>query len=681
MEQHILFIGKNPQLYRAVQQILNKSVYHIHFSSFNEFAHDSHSLEKIDLIVVDTTRFSDEYLHFVHSLKSNQSYHKIPVLALVEASPPRLRYRLVETGVDDYQIIPFDKLDLQVKIRNLLHTNNHNGNYNGAAAKAEPPKSFAILQKISGLLERFNRPLLEFRFDDLVSTILRELKDQLPSHQIVLFHVTGRDLLTSTSMAVDVYPAKEPMELSISGFPSLKNAISQRKPTILKSHSESESFSAYLNSALSIHSQSILVYPLVMKGRVHSLLAVINTSPDKFSNTQYLTVRTFSELIRQAIYVNEIKQVEKNQLDREAWHFYYDFLERIVNKLDFGILVLNRQLEVKFLNEKAAHIFRRSKEDVLNNPLNTVLSEEEVQAILAFKEEDVNTLERPELMIEVGKREKILLGFSVYHYTDDAHQEEGFIVSLKDITIRKELQEEKNRTDRLDSLGNMATGIAHEIRNPLAGIKAIAQTLQEELEEGDQRHEYIKRMIRQVNRLDDLLKSLYLFARPTRPNRAFCSIEDILKDVINSFREELHNKNIQLIETLHSNLPEVYVDDKQIYHVIHNIIKNSIQAINANGEIKVTVKSLQSGTPPSKKLKSLIFGRPYIQIQIQDSGCGIQRENLDKIFNPFFTTKTNAAGLGLSIAYQTVRQNGGLIYFESDVNIGTTCHLILPASD
>jgi nitrogen-specific signal transduction histidine kinase len=351
-----------------------------------------------------------------------------------------------------------------------------------------------------------------------------------------------------------------------------------------------------------------------------------------------------------------------------------------VNKLDFGIMVLDSKHWIKFLNEKAAQIFRVEKEDMLHNSLTNFLSEDEVYAMFTFKQTHVDTLEKPELKIELHKEEKILLGYSVYQYTDEESGEDGYIISLKDITVHKELQEEKDRIERINSLGTMTTGIAHEIRNPLAGIKAIAQTMEEEMDEDDSKREYLRRIIRQTNRLDDILKSLYAFARPTKPNRGSYSIENILRDVIGSLQAHLRTKNIELIETLHSSLPDIYVDAKQIRQVISNILKNSIEAIKSQGEIRISAHSLENGHPVSKEhFKSLIQGKSYVEIHIHDNGCGISQENLDKVFNPFFTTKMMANGLGLTIVYQTVKENGGMIFMESEGHEGTDCYLILPA--
>lgn len=676
MLRKILFLGKKYQAFQFCQQAIDKSHYDLHFLPIRDFRFDSCDPKELSLIIVEAAPLSGDDLDLIHSLKKESSYSDIPILAFVEKNPPRNRYRVVEMGADDYLALPFDRLDLQVEVRNLVSNASLQ-----APPTVEPTKSIDIIKTVNRLLRQFNMPLLSFNSGELVDSLLSELKEMLSAYAIFLCEPKGKFLLQSKYSSPNDL-VNHPLQLKVANFLPLEKAIRLKEPVFLTSTSEKNPFISYIDSVLGVESTGVIVYPLVLGDELNSILLIVKNAPEKFSATHYLVIQIFVELIRHAIHTQEVKRIEKHQLDREAWNYYYDFLERIVNKLDFGIMVLDNNYVVKFLNERAAQIFKMEKEDILHNPLTSFLSEDEARAMFTFKQTHIDTLERPELRIELHKEEKILLGYSVYQYTDEEGGEDGYILSLKDITIRKELQEEKDRVERINSLGTMTTGIAHEIRNPLAGIKAIAQTMEEEMGQDDPKREYLRRMIRQANRLDDILKSLYAFARPTKPNRGSYSIENILRDVIGSLQPHLRTKNIQLIETLSSNLPDIYVDNRQIQAVISNILRNSIEAIKHEGEISVSAHSLDNGHPVTKEhLKSLIQGKRYVEIHIHDNGCGIARENLDKVFNPFFTTKMMATGLGLTIVYQTVKQNNGMIFLESEEHEGTDCYIILPANN
>jgi signal transduction histidine kinase len=235
--------------------------------------------------------------------------------------------------------------------------------------------------------------------------------------------------------------------------------------------------------------------------------------------------------------------------------------------------------------------------------------------------------------------------------------------------------------DRLASLGVMASGIAHEIRNPLAGIKAIAQTFEDELDKTDPKNEYVKRIIKQVNRLDEMLKSLFSYAKPPKPNRQFFHIKELMQDVLSLLKRKIQSQNIKLVQSYDKEIPPVFVDNSQIQQVIFNLLLNGIEAIDKNGEISIKSSRVDPHQEffQRKPFFKKFTENPFVLIAIRDNGCGITPENLQQIFNPFFTTKNFGTGLGLSIVYQIVQENNGIIYYESKVGEGTECFLFLPA--
>lgn len=676
MLHHILLLGKSNKSYQFIQQILERPRYNLKHLSIEEFKNSPLNFEKIDLIILEAIPLSSNDLQLVYTLKKESSNSQIPILALIEEKPPRLRYRLVEMGVDDYLTVPFDRLDLKVKVKNLVKLVNTNHNVENEKNILTEPE---VLPDTNQLLTEFNKSFRSFNEGSSINQGLLNLKEILTAHSVLLFDLQDNDLLTLNSDIPETV-FNDLLEFNIPEFPLLEKAIRFREPIFLNRPSSENGFISYLNSVLQIQISAICIYPLIINSETKFVLVILKANWETFTNNHFLVIEFFAELIRFKSQFIGTEHKDKEQANKKDWDFYFNFLEKIVNQLGFGILAIDKLNQIKFLNEKAAQIFRVSPEEVIYKPLTTLLTQKEIDIMLSFKDDNIDSIERPELKIEVGDKEKILLGFSVYQYTGIDTNDEGFIISLKDITVRKEMEDEKNRIENLNSMGLMTTGIAHEIRNPLAGIKAIAQTLLEELDENDSHREHLLRIIRLVNRLDDLLKSLYAFARPTKPRRDFISIENVLRNVTNSLQKKLSNKNIQMVETFYSNLPDIFVDSEQIKQVLSNVLINSIEAIESEGEIKIAVQTLENGYPISNEhFKSLIQGKPYIKIHIHDDGCGISQSNLRSIFNPFFTTKMLSAGLGLSVAYQTVKQNGGLIYFESETQNGTDCYIILPA--
>ncbi len=249
-----------------------------------------------------------------------------------------------------------------------------------------------------------------------------------------------------------------------------------------------------------------------------------------------------------------------------------------------------------------------------------------------------------------------------------------------EISQTKRLQAEIIRMDRMASLGVLASGIAHEIRNPLAGIKAMAQTLQEELDKDDSKNEYIDRIVRQVNRLDELLKSFFSYARPQRPNPVKCNIPDIVHEVLPLFRRKIKLSNIIVKEVYSRDLKEIFVDFHQIEQVFFNLIINAIDALNEGGTLTIRARLPEETTPIIDRRQRIpkLFSDVYNEITISDTGIGMDLETLNNMYNPFFTTKSNGTGLGLSIVYQIILEHGGQITVDSELGKGTTFRIFLP---
>ena len=295
---------------------------------------------------------------------------------------------------------------------------------------------------------------------------------------------------------------------------------------------------------------------------------------------------------------------------------------------------------------------------------------------------DPKTLPSREMELKRKDDKTVHVGFSVTPRIDNRNQRVGTIISFRDISLIKQMQAEVLRMDRLASLGVLASGIAHEIRNPLAGIKTVAQTLEEDLEPSDGKREYVARIIRQVNRMDDLLKTLFSYARPKSPVPSKCRVQDIINEVKPLMDQRFDNHGIEFIQNYAPDLPAIYVDFQQIQQVFINLFLNALDAMPAGGKLMVSARPAWTLVKPVDRRGHRI-AQPhqrvlYLQVSVTDSGDGIPRENLQAIFDPFFTTKPQGSGLGLSIVYRIIEEHNGDIQVQSEVGKGTTFALLLP---
>lgn len=224
-------------------------------------------------------------------------------------------------------------------------------------------------------------------------------------------------------------------------------------------------------------------------------------------------------------------------------------------------------------------------------------------------------------------------------------------------------EEQMIQQQRLAIIGQLATGAAHEINNPLAVISVKAQMLEKKLSEGD-REKYINVILGQTERIAKITSDLMNFARPTKPQRESARLKDILDQVASVVRARIGPREIRFIDNIPKNLPLVYVDMKQIEQVFINLIINACHAVGTDGKIEISATSSKN----------------YVIVSVKDNGIGIRREDLPKIFDPFFTTKTEGkgTGLGLPISQRIIEINGGKITVESEEGKGATFFVWLP---
>lgn len=230
------------------------------------------------------------------------------------------------------------------------------------------------------------------------------------------------------------------------------------------------------------------------------------------------------------------------------------------------------------------------------------------------------------------------------------------------------------RADRLAVLGELAAGAAHEIRNPLTAIRSTIQYLARDSSDSV-RSEMLNEVISEVDRINKILQGLLSFARPGDLNVTTFNFEELLSQVITLINPTIKKSNVILESVVDAQNPFFSGDKDQLRQVLINILMNSLDAMAGNSvdqekSLKVSIKNVFSGSP----------AMPYLEIIVTDTGCGISDENIEKIFNPFFTTKREGTGLGLAICYGIIRRHEGEIEVVSHKNKGTSIIIYLPQS-
>ena len=223
------------------------------------------------------------------------------------------------------------------------------------------------------------------------------------------------------------------------------------------------------------------------------------------------------------------------------------------------------------------------------------------------------------------------------------------------------------RADRLASIGEMAAGIAHEIKNPLAGISAAVTIIKDDLANADPRYDILEEVLQQVQRLDKTVNDLLFFGKPSMPELACIDINDVLDKTLKFASQHRGLLNIEKRLELAPALPTVYADSKQMQQVFLNIILNAFQAMANGGTLTIATRMISRQE------------RPFVRIDVADTGPGIPPQILEKIFTPFFTTKAQGTGLGLPICCKLINLHSGEIRVASDDRHGTVFTIELPA--
>jgi signal transduction histidine kinase len=224
------------------------------------------------------------------------------------------------------------------------------------------------------------------------------------------------------------------------------------------------------------------------------------------------------------------------------------------------------------------------------------------------------------------------------------------------------------RADRLASIGEMAAGIAHEIKNPLAGIAGVIQVFKKDLAVGDQKRMVLEEVLSQVERMDKAVKNLLSFARPREPKMTLVDINELIGKLLDFLAPQFAKNAIIAERKLSPGLPWLTLDPDLIQQALINIALNAIQAMPEGGRFVVETRAVK---PDGES-------RGSVEIVSYDSGKGISPENLSRIFNPFFTTRQQGTGLGLSITQRIIEQHGGEINVTSSPGKGSSFTIIFP---
>jgi two-component system sensor histidine kinase HydH len=339
------------------------------------------------------------------------------------------------------------------------------------------------------------------------------------------------------------------------------------------------------------------------------------------------------------------------------------YTENVVESIADGLISVDNDRKIVTLNRRAAE-FLGDEENKLKGLKISNIFDMDIETLLKDQKMIIRDME-VEIKPPAGGR--IPLSLSAAPLKDETGREMGLVLLLRDLREIRDLQEKVRRSERLASLGRLAAGVAHEIRNPLSSIRGFAQYFMRRLKGQEEEQGYASIMVKEVDRLNRVITELLDFARPKEPHRESQALEEIIDYSLMLLKPEFSQKKIIIEKSFAPDLPKVGVDRDQISQALLNLFLNSLESIEGEGKIEIRLKKISQ--PPA------------LEIAVTDTGRGIAREDLGKVFEPFFSTKRKGSGLGLAIVHQIVESHGGDIAVDSQEGVGTTFRITLPVSE
>jgi len=399
----------------------------------------------------------------------------------------------------------------------------------------------------------------------------------------------------------------------------------------------------------------------------------ITTSPLRSSNNEIIgAVENFRDLTKHKGLWGKLRE-ERNKA------------QQYLNIAGVIIVAINEKGVVSLINKKGCDVLGYKEEEIIGkNWFDLCVPERDKKErkdtfakVMAGEEEEVEDYEN---IIVTKSGEERIIAWHNTTLTDEKGHIVGTLSSGEDITQRKQTEEELLRTEKLASLGQLAASVAHEVNNPLAGIliyiKLFLKKYQEKKLQTEKSEIQLLKMEKELERTCRIIRNLLDFARQSEPTMRPIEINKVIEAALLLVGNQINLENISLEKKLDPNLPLVFADFDKIQQVLINIFLNATQAMPDGGTLTIT-------TSTAGIIEIGDSQKNAVRIDIEDTGIGIPKENLSKLFTPFFTTKEKGkgVGLGLSVVHGIIGKHKGKIDVESEPDIGTTFTIYLEVMD
>jgi PAS domain S-box-containing protein len=345
----------------------------------------------------------------------------------------------------------------------------------------------------------------------------------------------------------------------------------------------------------------------------------------------------------------------------------------ILQSIPSGVLTVDRSGIITAVNPRAEVVLRRMGTELLGNSYEIIFPKgETIRAVLdgALRTDQHVSLQDLHYQGTDGTERTIRV--STAELSGDDGKPAGVIVQAQDMTDWLALEQRVRVAEKLAALHTLSAGVAHELRNPLSAIDLNLQLLDEEIKgQGGSTNlsaRYLNVLNTECRRLSNILDNFIKFARPGSVGLHEVQVRALLEHIVSLMQVEAEDHHIRLVQEIEASLPPVIGDETAITQVLVNIVVNGLHAMPHGGLCRIAAETRH------------LDGKVWVVVSVKDTGVGIEKDALSRLFEPFYTTKSDGTGLGLTIAYRIMEDHGGSIHVSSQPGKGTTITLMFPAS-
>jgi len=406
-----------------------------------------------------------------------------------------------------------------------------------------------------------------------------------------------------------------------------------------------------------------MVIPLLARGRLLGFLAL----GSKLSGNEFYA----EDLEILTMMANYMALAVENALLYQESSLQKNYNENILRSIISGVIVVDKEGKITTFNRQAERILELSARRVMGESVQKIGSVFADIMFKALREGEVSI--RREMSNPINKAP---LGISTSLLKDEGDQIIGAIMVFSDLSRLKKLEEKVRYLERRAFWSKLASCMAHRVRNPLVAIRTFVNLFPQKYQDEEFRSKFYNLVNVEVSRLDEIIERLIEFAQPPELNIREEDVHLVLDEVLRFFDKDLEAANIKVAKNYSDSSNFLPMDSERIKQALDNVVRNAIEAMPEGGAL-----TLSTGDQDSDKSGGLAETDEFFKVQIEDTGCGIPQEHLNEVFTPFFTTKIQGLGLGLSISQRIISDHGGSMRVTSVQDKGSNFSILLPKKE